>query len=186
MAEIVAETERLVLRCEADGDQATWLAEINTPEVMEHLGGPQAPEKVAEAFAKMARPGEFPWLLVARKADGLLLGKCGFSRIETAAAPVALQGQVQVGWTIRADCWREGYGSEAAAAALDLAFGRYGLARMFAQTSERNIASARLIESLGMERVPELDYVDPDYAPEDNPTVVFTIDRDRWLAREQA
>lgn len=174
------ETARLVLRREIEGDRATWLSEINTPEVMEHLGGPKSAEKVAEDFDKMAAEGEFAWLLVAEKSEGTLIGKCGLGRIDTAAAPAELVGQVQVGWTVRADRWRRGYGREAAEAMLALAFGHYVLERVYAQTSERNRPSKRLMESLGMTRRADLDYHDPDYAPEDNPTVVYVLERRSW------
>jgi RimJ/RimL family protein N-acetyltransferase len=177
---IFAETARLRLRGEAAGDFETWLKHINTPEVTEHLGGPRASDRVAADFARMAEPGEFPWMFIALKTDNTLLGKCGLGRIETAAAPDALRGQVEVGWTIRADYWRRGYGREAALALLDMAFGRYGLPVVHAQTSERNGASWRLMESLGLRRVPHLVYDDPDYAPEENPTIVFAIERERW------
>jgi RimJ/RimL family protein N-acetyltransferase len=177
---VFAETAHLRLRGEAAGDLETWLDHINTPEVTEHLGGPRSPERVAADFARMAEPAEFPWMFVALKADDTLLGKCGMGRVQVPAAPPALRGQVEVGWTIRADCWRRGYGREAASALLDMAFGRYGLSVVHAQTSERNVASWRLMESLGLRRTPHLDYDDPDYAPEENPTIVFAIERERW------
>jgi hypothetical protein len=53
-ADIVAKTERLVLRRELPGDLEVWLEHMNTPEVTEKVGGVQPPEKVAESFAKMA------------------------------------------------------------------------------------------------------------------------------------
>jgi RimJ/RimL family protein N-acetyltransferase len=177
---VYAETARLRLRGEAAGDFDTWLERINTPEVTEHLGGPRSPERVADDFARMARPGEFPWMFIALKADDTLLGKCGLGRIAIAAAPDGLRGQVEIGWTIRADCWRRGYAHEAACALLDLAFGRYGLPVDHAQTSERNVASWRLMEKLGLHRMPHLDYEDPDYPSEENPTIVFAIERDGW------
>lgn len=105
MAEIVAETDRLVLRTEAEGDQAVWLVHMNTPEVMAYLGGVQSAEKVAESFAKMrgAPPDGPRFLLVALREDGTLIGKCGLAPIDTMAAPEELRGQLQVGWTLRAD-----------------------------------------------------------------------------------
>jgi RimJ/RimL family protein N-acetyltransferase len=186
MAEIVAETARLVLRREIDGDQAVWLAHMNTPRVMEHLGGPQSPEKVAEGFARMAAAhaaGGYSFVLVALKSDGMLIGKCGLAAIETPAAPEELHGRAQVGWTLRADCWGHGYAREAAEAALELAFDHYALPLVYGQTSERNVPSWRLIERLGMSRQSELDYVDPDYAPHDNPTKVYALARSAWRAR---
>ena len=186
MADVVAETERLILRREAEGDLAVWLEHMNTPQVMEKVGGVQSREKVAEAFARMALPageGGPPFLFVALKSDGTLIGKCGLATIETAIAPDELQGAVQVGWTLRADCWGRGYAREAADAALTLGFERFGLSRIFAQTSERNTASWRLMERLGMSRRTDLDYLDPDYPPEDNPTMVWDLQREAWLAR---
>jgi len=185
MAEIVAETERLVLRCELPGDLEVWLEHMNTPEVTEKVGGVQPPEKVVEAFAKMAQTtaaDEPSFLLVALKSDDTLIGKCGLAPIETAVAPKELRNAVQVGWTLRADHWGQGYAREAAQAALALAFDHFGLARVYAQTSQRNVASWRLMERLGMRRRAELDYPDPDYPPEDNPTTVYSLDRADWTA----
>jgi RimJ/RimL family protein N-acetyltransferase len=187
-ADIVAETERLVLRRELPGDLEVWLEHMNTPEVTEKVGGVQPPEKVAESFAKMAADaGDGPsFYFLARKTDGALLGKAGLSRIETAVAPDELRGAVQVGWTLRADCWGRGYAREAAEAALSLAFERLGLPRVYAQTSERNTASWGLMERLGMERRADLDYPDADYPPQDNPTMVYALDAAEWRARATA
>src|SRR3569833_1913295 len=95
MVEIVAESSRPVLRTEADGDQAVWLAHMNTPEVLAYLGGQKSPENVAERFAKMRdAPRDGPrFLLVARKRDGTLIGKCGLVTIDSPAAPEALRGR---------------------------------------------------------------------------------------------
>lgn len=186
MADIVAETERLVLRRERPGDLEIWLEQMNTPEVAEMVGGVQPPEKVAEAFAKMAQAtaaGEPSFLLVALKSDGSLIGKCGLAPIETPAAPEELRNAVQIGWTFRADHWGQGYAREAAQAALSLAFERFALPRVYAQTSERNMASWGLMERLGMERRGDLDYPDADYPPEDNPTMVYSLDAAAWRER---
>ena len=189
MAEIVAETARLVLRRELPGDLAVWLEHMNTPAVMGKVGGVQSPDKVAEAFATMAgtaADGALPFVFVALKADGTLLGKCGLARIETPVAPESLRGEAQIGWTLRADHWGRGYAREAAEAMLGLAFGRFDLATLFAQTSERNLPSWRLMERLGMRRRADLDYPDPDYPPEDNPTMIYQLDAGEWRTRTSA
>jgi RimJ/RimL family protein N-acetyltransferase len=190
MADAVAETERLVLRRELPGDLAVWLEYMNTPAVMAMVGGVQPPGNVAESFARMAA-GEDPlaFYFVALKADGTLIGKAGLSAIDTAIAPEELQSAIQVGWTLRADFWGQGYAREAAEAALALAFDRLALPRVYAQTSERNTASWGLMKRLGMVRRPDLDYPDPDYPPEDNPTMVWDLERVAWQqsrAREGA
>jgi len=183
MADIVAETERLVLRRERPGDLALWLEHMNTPEVMDKLGGTQTVEQVAQSFARMASAaaeGELPFVFVALNSNDTLIGKCGLSRIDTAVAPGPLRGQIQMGWTLRADYWGQGYAREAAEATLALAFDRFGLAAVYGQTSDSNVPSWRLMERLGLRRCTELDYPDPDYPPEHNPTIVYRLDAADW------
>lgn len=177
-----------MLRRQRPGDLEIWLEHMNTPQVAEMVGGVQPREKVAQAFAKMADAAEDEptFMLVALKSDGTLIGKCGLARIETPVAPEELRNAIQVGWTLRADCWGQGYAREAAQAALALAFERWGLPRVYAQTSERNAASWGLMERLGMERRADLDYPDADYPPEDNPTMVYSLDAAEWRSRAAA
>jgi RimJ/RimL family protein N-acetyltransferase len=161
---------------------------MNTPQVMEKVGGVQPREKVVESFARMAASGddEPSFYLVALKADDTLIGKCGLSPIETATAPVELRDAVQVGWTLRADVWGRGYAREGAEAALALAFERFALPRVYSQTSQRNTASWGLMKRLGMTRRADLDYPDSDYPPEDNPTMVWELAREAWASTRRA
>jgi RimJ/RimL family protein N-acetyltransferase len=185
--QVVVETERLVLRRELPGDLAIWLEHMNTPRVLECTGGVKTVDEVKDAFAKMAAAadaGEPTFHFVALRPDGPLIGKCGLSPIDSAVAPDELRGAVQVGWSLRADCWGKGYAREAAQAAFVLAFERFDLPRIYAQTSERNAASWGLMERLGMRRRADLDYPDPEYPPEDNPTMVYAITRDEWQAMQ--
>jgi RimJ/RimL family protein N-acetyltransferase len=161
---------------------------MNTPQVMEMVGGVQPAEKVAESFAKMAAAaaeGEVGFYFLALKSDGTLIGKGGLAPIDTACAPDELRGAVQVGWSLRADRWGQGYAREAGEAALALAFDRFALPRVYAQTSERNTASWGLMERLGMVRRADLDYPDPDYPPEDNPTMVYHLDAAEWRSARE-
>jgi RimJ/RimL family protein N-acetyltransferase len=186
MPEIAAETARLILRGELPGDFETWLEHMNTPQVQAMVGGVQPPEKVAESFARMAADEDpLAFYFVALKTDGTLIGKAGLSRIETACAPGELLGAVQVGWSLRADVWGQGYAREAAEAALATAFERLALPRVYAQTSQRNTASWGLMKRLGMARRLDLDYPDPEYPPEDNPTMVWDLGREEWRAMRQ-
>ena len=58
MAEVVAETGRLILRRECPGDLEVWLEHMNTPQVMEMVGGVKPAEEVVQDFARMAQGGE--------------------------------------------------------------------------------------------------------------------------------
>jgi RimJ/RimL family protein N-acetyltransferase len=185
MPQTIAETPRLILRRWEPGDLDRWLDHLNTPQVTEHLGGVRARAEVEEKFAKLAQGWEkdgFSFLAVALKPEGTFLGTAGLSRIENDAAPEELRGAVQIGWLLRADHWGRGYASEAARAAMALAFGRFGMARLYAQTALRNRASWAIMEKLGMGRRADLDYDDPRFDARDNPTIIYALDRAQWSA----
>ena len=51
-----------------------------------------------------------------------------------------------------------------------------------ALTSHANEPSWRLMERLGMERREDLDFDDPRFPPEDNPTILYSLSREAWDA----
>jgi RimJ/RimL family protein N-acetyltransferase len=176
MADIIIETERLILRTIADGDIAQWIAHMNTPAVTEHLGGPRDVVKIEANFAQTeaayARDG-FGFMMVQHKRSGDFIGNCGLKRIDNEYAPDILLREMEIGWSLRQDYWRCGYAYEAALATIAYAFERHGAPRIFAFTTDRNIPSWRLMEKLGMTRRDEHEFDDPDYADYDNPTIVY-------------
>jgi RimJ/RimL family protein N-acetyltransferase len=87
---------------------------------------------------------------------------------------------MEVGWRLREDVWGQGYAREAAAASLDLAFGRFGAEEVIALTVERNTASWGLMVRLGMERRADLDFASPDFDPEDPVIIAYSITREAW------
>ena len=91
-----------------------------------------------------------------------------------------LTGTPEVGWRLRESAWGKGIAKEAAIAALDLAFGRFGYSETVAITVEGNKASQGLMERLGMKRRADLDYVDPRHINELGPALVWWISSDDW------
>ncbi len=189
MAEIIAQTARLLLRTEAAGDQRIWREQINLPIVMAHLGGVWTDEQIAQHFRRMAddrtRHG-FSFMLLERRSDGMLIGHCGLTLIESAEAPAPLRDQMQIGWLLRPDCQGQGYALEAARRVVSLAFERFGASTLFGQTSQGNAPSLRLMDRLGMTRRADLDYIDPAYPPKDNPTIIHELSGTRWRAGDIA
>lgn len=182
MAEIIATTDRLILRTQADGDLANWMTHLNTPEATARLGGVRTEEEVTEKFAKMAKGQAeqgFAFMMVTLK-DGTFLGTAGMAPIEKDSTPDNLRGAIQIGWHLRADYWRQGYAYEAARAVIALAFERHGVGTLYSQTSLSNVASWRLMQKLGLKRREDLDYEDPAYPPEDNPTIIYALAREDW------
>ena len=183
MAEVILSTPRLNLRLWEERDLDHWLTHLNTAQVKAYLGGVQAPEVVAERFAKLKTAWHddgFSFLAAELREDGEFLGTCGIARIASECAPASLKSAVQIGWQLRADRWGRGYATEAAHAVLAMACERFELPIVYAQTSERNRGSWRVMQRLGLRRLAELDYEDPDYPPEDNPTMVWGITREEW------
>ena len=186
----VIETDRLVLRPPAPHD-LSWIAEqMNTPAVMRNLGGVRSPEQVAEglvgdleAFSGGGHRRWTVWLRDDTSTAGRRIGRCGLFRIKSDAAPAGLRGQNEIGWTLAEAFWGNGYAAEAARAVLAFGFETLGHPVIFAQTSDSNRASTRLMERLGLERMPALDYVDPDYPAADNPTTVYRMTREQWGVR---
>lgn len=181
------ETERLILRAPQPQDLDWQLKWLNTPEVMRFLGGAaRPPEAVAAGFernvAAMAA-GEPAFWTVTLRDGATIAGKCGLSRIDEGLAPAAIKGGIQVGWTLAEPFWGQGLASEAARAVLSHGFQSYDVPEIWAQTSDSNAASTRLMDRLGLTRCPDLCYLDPDYPAADNPTIVYRIGREQWAGQ---
>ena len=185
MAEVVAETERLLLRTWRDGDREEFARVTNTPAVMRWLGGVADEQTLAAAFDRIdsyqREHGHTLWI-VERKSDDALLGFCGLKRTNSPGGQ-AFHGEFEIGWRLPEAAWRQGYAKEAASKSLDLAFTRFGAPQVVALTVSGNAASWGLMERLGMRRQPELDYTDPRFGPEFNPTIVYSIDAADWQGR---
>ena len=187
MGEIVLETERLILRTIDESDAALQDRVLNTPAVMEHLGGVKELHEIEAKHAKNmalhARHG-FSFLMMIEKDPqghaGDLVGHCGIKRVDHPAAPNP--GDHEVGWLIREDRWRRGYAYEAMVAVLDWAFGRVDAPHVVAINNGSNIGSWKLMEKLGMERRKDLDFIDDAFGGEADPLIQYSLTREQWAA----
>ncbi|MGB7656065.1 MAG: GNAT family N-acetyltransferase [Novosphingobium sp.] len=180
------QSERLELHAPQPGDLAWQIEHLNTAAVMRNLGGVRSADAVTAGFEANAASllrGEPGFWTVVRRSDQAVLGKCGLSIIATEAAPAALFGGVQIGWSLAEPFWGQGLASEAARLVIGHAFSELGQAVLWSQTSDSNHASSRMMARLGFARRAELDYVDPDYPPADNPTTVYRMTQGDWAER---
>ncbi|MDZ4317710.1 MAG: GNAT family N-acetyltransferase, partial [Phenylobacterium sp.] len=138
------------------------------PQVMDWLGGVLPPH---EADARLARVEEtfdrlgYGRFCLERRSDGRVLGWCGVMPAHE-SQPVA--GTPEIGWRLIPETWGQGYATEAAAAVLADAFGRLGMAEVWAYTSPHNVRSQAVMQRLGLARRPDLDFENPS-APTDDP-----------------
>ena len=183
MSPVVAQTARLILREWGEGDADLFYDVMNTPAVMPHLGGVQDRSiwdaAVGRILGFQRDFGHSFWLL-ERRSDGELLGFCGLKRVNAEGTDLA--GQFEIGWRLRESAWGQGFAKEAAIASLDLAFGRFGAPHVVALTVEDNLESQGLMRRLGMTRREDLDFVDPRFGPELNPTIIYRIEAAEWPA----
>ena len=184
MAEVAATTDRLILRDWEPADETAFYAIMNTPAVMEHLGGLQTPEQWGEAFTRIAgftRDFGHTFWIVEDKESADILGFCGLKRVN-APGSGTLMGTPEIGWRLRTSAWGQGIAQEAAIASLDLAFGRFDYPLVVAMTTAANVASQRLMERLGMTQRPEMDFTDTRFGPDLNPQLLWSIKAGEWPA----
>lgn len=180
------ETPRLILRDWQEEDWPPFFLHLNTPAVMQWLGGVMDEAQMAAQRRRIeecrATHGHGFWV-VERKADGghmagELLGFCGLKRGEAPGSPV--EGEFEIGWRLREDAWGHGYAKEAALASLDAAFAHFGAEQVVALTMVENAPSWGLMQRIGMARRADLDHQDmrPHALFRDN--IVHAITREQW------
>src|SRR5205823_3642466 len=142
----ILETERLKLR-EFSRDDLDDLAAMVADE--DQMRFYPRPKTRAEAAAWISRNvdlyeeyGFGVWLLESLETSGFL-GYCGIR-------PLALEdaSETEICWHTKKTSWNQGIATEAATAARDLAFGRFGLSRLVAIIHPDHIASRRVAENI--------------------------------------
>jgi RimJ/RimL family protein N-acetyltransferase len=180
----VLTTERLVLRQIGEGDLDAHMALLNTPAVMRHLGGVQPREviaaKHAASRASFAAEG-FGFMLAEERASGEIVAHCGLRRVAHPLAPNPTDHEI--GWVVREDRWRMGYAHEAMRAVIDWGFAVHRAPHIIAITIAENTGSWRLMEKLGMERRPELDFPESRERPDVNHNIIYAVTRNQWTDR---
>lgn len=161
------ETDRLLLREWREADAAAMYEIGRNPHVAEFLGPPptraEARALVAgqtlnhSLFGHCFRP-------VERRSDGALIGLCG---LNPGPEGTPLEGEIEIGWRLAYAAWGRGFAGEAAAASLAWAWDNLACDRVMAMTVPANMRSSRLMERLGMRRVPGGDFDHPALAKGD-------------------
>ncbi len=154
-------TSRLVLRQWRDTDRGPFAALNADPAVMEHFPAPltraESDAMVDRLTARIDADGYGLWAVEVRDTHEFI-GLVGLARptFETAFTPCT-----EIGWRLARSAWGQGFATEAARAALDVAFGPVGLDEVLSWTFEGNRASRAVMERLGMTRDPADDFDHP-------------------------
>jgi ribosomal-protein-alanine N-acetyltransferase len=145
-------TQRLLLREFREADVDDVHAYATDPEVSRFMAwGPNTPDQTRDFMErKAAEQAEWPRdavnLAMEHLADGRVIGSI---RLQVADHE---HRTADLGYSLHRRYWRQGYGSEAAAALVDLAFVTLGMHRVCATCDVRNAGSYGIMEKLGMRR----------------------------------
>lgn len=144
-------TARLVLREFTAEDWPAVLHYQRAPRYLQFYHWDERTPNAVQAFvdrfidAQAEEPRRVFQLAITLRGDNRLIGNCG---VRTATAG-AREGEL--GYELDPDAWGRGYATEAATAMLRWGFAELGLHRVAAQCIAENVASARVLEKLGLQ-----------------------------------
>ena len=144
-------TARLLMRRWRAADRDAFAALNADPEVMRHFPAPlsraESDALVDRIEARFEEQGFGLWAL--EPAGGEVVGFTGLNPM-----PAGIPGGdgMEVGWRLARHAWGRGYATEAARAAVDLAFGPLRLPELWSMTAVTNEASQAVMRRLGMTR----------------------------------
>jgi RimJ/RimL family protein N-acetyltransferase len=154
----VIETERLLMRRWQDSDREPFAALNADPETMRYFPVPldrtASDAFVARIETRFDEQGYGLWALEI-SSTGEFIGYAGLNPMHP-GVPGA--GGMEIGWRLARHAWHCGYATEAARAALDVAFGGAGLAEVWSITAVLNEPSQAVMRRIGMTEVARFDH----------------------------
>ncbi len=146
---VILETSRLQLREFVPEDIDALAKVLSDPITMQHYPAPYSRQEVANWIERNRRrrhqkDGYSLWAMVL-KFSGELIGDCGL-----AIQNVEGQNEIEIGYHVRRDLWKQGFATEAARACRDYGFAQLKAPRLISLIRPENIPSRRVAEKNGM------------------------------------
>lgn len=181
------ETPRLRMRGWVAADREPFAAMNADPRVMEFfpepLGRAGSDALAARADAHLAERGWGLWAIEVAEGDDA--GRfAGFVGLAVPAWEAEFTPCVEIGWRLASWAWGRGYASEAARAALRVAFDELALPEVVSFTAVANERSRAVMRRIGMTRDPDGDFEHPRIAA-GHPlarSVLYRMTVDDWQA----
>ncbi len=173
------ETPRLVLREYTEDDTAAVLAYQSDARYLRYYPWDERTLDDAQRFVQQfidwqaESPRRRFQLAVLLRKSGALIGSCGVRRKPDDDT------EADIGFELSPEHWGRGYATEAATAMADFAFRELGVRRLSSWCIVENVASARVLEKLGMSlenRLPAAEH----FKGRDWDTLLYGMTRDRW------
>ncbi len=168
-------TGRLIMRRWKDEDRAPF-AELNAdPQTLvffpSTLTRQESDALVDRIEARLELHGYGLWALEVRQTGQFI----GFTGLAPLPADVPHGGGMEIGWRLARHAWHQGYATEAARAARDVAFGGVGLPELWSMTAVLNTPSQAVMRRIGMTEVVRFEHPGvPDGSPV-KPHVMFHL-----------
>jgi RimJ/RimL family protein N-acetyltransferase len=151
-------TERLLMRRWLDSDREPFAALNADPETMRYfpatLDRPASDAFVDRIESRFEQHGYGLWALEVIETGEFI----GFTGLNPMPDDVPGAGGAEVGWRLARQAWHRGYATEAARAALDVAFGGVGLKEIWSMTAVINDPSQAVMRRLGLNEVARFDH----------------------------
>jgi RimJ/RimL family protein N-acetyltransferase len=151
-------TDRLLMRRWLESDREPFAALNTDPETMRFF--PTTPDRPAsDAFidlieSRFEQQGYGLWALEVTDTGQFI----GFTGLNSMPDDVPGAGGTEVGWRLARRAWHRGYATEAARAALGVAFGGVGMKEIWSMTAVLNEPSLAVMRRLGLTEVARFDH----------------------------
>jgi RimJ/RimL family protein N-acetyltransferase len=170
-------TDRLVMRRWRDTDRDAYAAMNADPEVMRYfpatLGRAASDASVDRIEALFELQGFGLWALEVAETGEFI----GFTGLNPMPEGVPGARGMEVGWRLAQRAWHHGYATEAATAAVDVAFNGAGLAEIWSMTAVLNEPSQAVMRRLGMTMYAHFDHPRVPVGHPVRPHVVYRLER---------
>ena len=147
---MIITTKRLVLREFAEDDWSAVLTYQSDPRYLRYYDWSERTEQNVRAFVRMftawreEEPRTKFQLAITLASDGQLIGNCGIRK------KILDAREADLGYELDPRYWGCGYATEAARAILAFGFQELALHRIWAWCIAENLASAHVLEKIGM------------------------------------
>jgi ribosomal-protein-alanine N-acetyltransferase len=147
-AALILETARLQLRHFTPEDIGALARVLSDPETMRFYPAPFDRTEVADWIERNRRryedDGHGLWAMVL-KSSAELIGDCGLVRQN-----IDGNDEIEIGYHVRRDLWRQGLATEAAQACRNYGFNQLEVDRLISLVRPENLPSRRIAEKIGM------------------------------------
>lgn len=170
-------TARLLMRRWRESDRAPFAALNADPEVMRYFPSTQdratSDSSIDRFEQRFAEQGFGLWALEIAATGEFI----GFTGLNPMPDGVPGEGGFEVGWRLARGAWHQGYATEAARAALGVAFRDVGLDEVWSMTAVLNTPSQAVMLRLGMQPYAHVDHPNVEPGHPVRPHVVYRLER---------